>query len=144
MFGLTPYVGRRRVSAYNPFLELDNFEKVFWDRGRFREFSTDIRETETAYELEAELPGFAKEDIAIDIEGERLTILAEHKAESEEKDKKGDYIYRERRYGSYSRCFDITGVNADEITASYKDGVLQLTLPKKEKSVPEARRLSIQ
>ena len=105
-------------------------------------FRTDIRETEKAYILEADLPGFAKEDIRAEIKENVLTVFAEHKSETEEKN--GDrYIRRERSFGSYKRSFGIEGIEADAITATYRDGVLTLTLPKKEVKEPEARALNI-
>ena len=73
-----------------------------------------------------------------------LTIRAERHSEAEEKDKKGNYIRCERSYGSFSRSFDLTGINADQIKASYADGVLKLNLPKLEAQKPEVRRLEIE
>ena len=94
--------------------------------------------------LDAELPGFSKEDIHAEVRNGYLTIHAEHKSENEEKDEKNNYIRRERSYGSFSRSFDLEGIKSDEITASYKDGVLSLTLPKEETKQTEGRRLEIQ
>ena len=90
----------------------------------------------------ADLPGMKKEDIAIDIDGDNLTIKAERKNEHEEKDK--SYVRCERSYGSYARSFDISGVKAEGIKASYNDGVLSLTLPKKDVEVSGSRRLAIE
>ena len=73
-----------------------------------------------------------------------LTIRAERKSKVEEKDKKDKVIRMERSYGSYTRSFDISGVDADKIKAKYVDGVLRLTLPKQEQHLPEGRRLEIE
>ena len=144
MFELTPYArGNHSFAAYDPFKEMEDFEKHFFGR-QLPAFKTDIRETENSYILDAELPGFSKEDIHAEVRNGYLTIHAEHKSENEEKDEKNNYIRRERSYGSFSRSFDLEGIKSDEITASYKDGVLSLTLPKEETKQTEGRRLEIQ
>ncbi|MPN59108.1 18 kDa heat shock protein [bioreactor metagenome] len=93
--------------------------------------------------LEADLPGFDKKDIKIDIDGGYLTINAERHSKSEEKDDKNNYIRCERSYGSFSRSFDVSAINTDAIAASYDNGVLKLTMPKKTPEVPTSRRLEI-
>jgi HSP20 family protein len=104
-------------------------------------FRTDVTDTGDAFVLDAELPGFKKEDIKIDVENDCLTISAERKLDEEEKQK--NFIKRERFYGSFSRSFDVSGVNVDGIEAAYNDGVLKLTMPKKVETVPPTRRLEI-
>ena len=143
MFELTPF-GYRRVSAYNPFRELEEMSRNFWNDSEITAFRTDIKKQDGNYILEAELPGFKKEDISIDIDKDCLTISAEHKSEENEDDKDKGFIRRERYYGSYSRSFNIKGINADAISASYNDGVLTLTMPEKTPEIPAARRLEIQ
>lgn len=143
MFELTPF-GYRRVSAYNPFRELEEMSRSFWNDTELTAFRTDIKKQDGNYILEAELPGFKKEDISIDIDKECLTISAEHKSEENEDDKDKGFIRRERYYGSYSRSFNIKGINGDAISASYNDGVLTLTMPEKTPEIPAARRLEIQ
>ena len=142
MFELTPF-GYRRVSAYNPFRELEEMSRSFWNDTELTAFRTDIKKQDGNYILEAELPGFKKEDISIDIDKDCLTISAEHKSEENEDDKDKGFIRRERYYGSYSRSFNIKGINADAISASYNDGVLTLTMPEKTPEIPAARRLEI-
>ena len=95
--------------------------------------------------MEADLPGVKKEDIAVDIDGDCLTISAHGRAETEEKDDNSNYLRRERSYGSYSRSFDISNVKSEGITGSYDNGVLKLTLPKKNPTTGStSRRLDIQ
>ena len=142
MFELTPF-GYRRVSAYNPFRELEEMSRSFWNDTELTAFRTDITEKDGKYILEADLPGFKKEDISVDIDKDCLTISAEHKSEENEEDA-NSYIRRERYYGSYSRCFNVKGIDTEAITAAYNDGVLTLTMPKKEPEIPAARRLEIQ
>lgn len=141
MFELMPF-GYRRVSAYNPFRDFEEMSRSFWDDTNVSAFRTDITEKDGKYILEADLPGFKKEDISVDIDKDCLTITAEHK--SEEKEENADsYIRRERYYGSYTRSFNVKGIDTEAITAAYNDGVLTLTMPKKEPEVPAARRLEI-
>ena len=99
--------------------------------------------SDDAYVLEADLPGVKKEDIHIDIDGDRLSISAQRSSTNEEKDSDGNYIRCERSYGSFSRSFDISGVRSEDISAAYDNGVLTLTMPKQVQAVPAARRLEI-
>ena len=84
-----------------------------------------------------------REDIGIDLDGTTLVITARHSSESGEKDKDGNYLRRERKFGSFSRSFDVSGVDTEHISAAYKNGVLELTLPKQAAQVPQARRIEI-
>ena len=142
MFELMPF-GYRRISAYNPFRDFEEMSRSFWDDSNVSAFRTDITEKDGKYILEADLPGFKKEDISVDIDKDCLTISAEHKSEENEEDA-NSYIRRERYYGSYSRCFNVKGIDTEAISAAYNDGVLTLTMPKKEPEIPAARRLEIQ
>lgn len=145
MFELIPFDRRsHRVSVYDPFRALDEMERAFFgsQQPSVLSFRTDVSDTGDAYKLEAELPGFAKDDIKIDIENDCLTISAErHEKKDEEKP---NFIKRERFYGSYSRSFDVSGVDVDKISAAYTDGILTLELPKKVETAPASRRLEIQ
>ena len=143
MFELIPFDRTiRHMTYFDPFRELDNMERSFFGNGSVvSAFRTDVSDTGDAFKLEAELPGFSKDDIKIDIENDCLTISAERKFDDE--DKKKNFVKRERFYGSYSRSFDVTGIDTDAIEASYNDGVLTLTMPKKKAEVPASRRLEI-
>ena len=140
MFGLTPFRSNYYVSAYDPFKEMEEFERRFFGQ-RTPAMKTDIRETENAYILESDLPGFSREDISAEIKNGYLTIRAERKSEGE--DNKENYLRRERTYGSFSRTFDLEGIDAEAITASFKNGVLTLELPKLQAKTEEARRVEI-
>jgi HSP20 family protein len=141
MFGLMPYE-RKGFDLFNAFRD---FEKDFFGENSLMTtgFRTDIKDDGNKYILEAELPGFSKEDINIDISNDYLTISAERRSENEEKDKGGRYIRKERYYGSFRRSFDVSNVNTDSIDAEYSNGILKLNLPKKEVAQPTARRLEI-
>ena len=150
MFELRPY-SRKNNSLYNPFREIDEFENrffanpfTFFDNATLDEFKTDIKDEGDHYELEADLPGFDKKDIHLDINNDILTVSAERHSQHEEKDKKGKYVRCERSYGSYSRQFDLSGVKSDEISAKYENGVLKLTMPKKAPDEPKTRSLEIE
>ena len=151
MFELRPFEHRNnRMATYDPFREMENLERaLFGDRGFFSsgalgEFRTDIQDKGDSYLLSSDLPGFKKDDIHIDLDGDTMTISAERHSEHEEQDKSGSYMRCERSYGSYQRSFDISGIDADKMTAQYSDGVLKLTMPKKEATVSNAKRLEIQ
>ena len=143
MFELIPFDRHARsVAAFDPFRELDELERSFFGNGRnVSSFRTDVTDTGDAYKLEAELPGFKKDDIQIDVENDVLTISA--KRSEEKKDEKHNVVKRERFYGSFSRSFDVSGINVDGIEASYTHGVLTLTMPKKQEQLPASRRLEI-
>jgi len=144
MFGLTPYERRNNeVLFYDPFKELENLEKRFFGATVPMNFKTDIRDTENAFVLEAELPGFTKEDIDIDVKDGYLTITAEHKESKDEKAKDGSYLRRERSFGSFTRSFDISEVEEDNISAEFKNGILEVNLPKKEVKTITPKKIEI-
>ena len=145
MLNLVPYSHKRNdTSIYNPFRMFDELERSFFGSNDIAEFKTDIREEGDSYVMEADLPGFKKEDIKIDLDDNLLTISAERHSNYEEKDKKGKYVRCERSYGAYSRDFDLSGVNSEGIKAKYENGVLKLTLPKKTQALPESKHLEIE
>ena len=93
---------------------------------------TDVRETDTTYEVDVDLPGFKKEDINVNYENGYLTISTSKGLDKDEKDKEGNYIRRERYAGSMSRSFYVgDAVSEEDIHAKYEDGILKLSVPKK-------------
>jgi len=103
------------------------------DLMQFDTMKTDVIEEDHDYKLKADLPGFNKEDIGIDLKGGVLTISASHKENNDEKDDKGKYVRRERREMSYHRSFTVGDeVKPEDINAAYENGVLTVILPKKE------------
>ena len=143
MFELIPFDRHiRSAASFDPFRMLDEMDRHFFNSApAVSAFRTDVIDTGDAFKLECELPGFKKEDIKIDIENDCLTISAERS--SDDKDEKDNYVKRERFYGSFTRSFDVSGINVDNIEAGYSDGVLTVTLPKKAAEVPASRRLEI-
>ena len=143
MFNLTPYERKiNNINLWNPFRELDEIEKNFFGNNNVA-FKTDIKDEGDHYLLEADLPGFKKENVNIDIDDGYLTITATRKSEYEDKDKKGNYVRCERSYGSYTRSFSLDGIDSENIGAELVDGVLKLTLPKQVKETAKTRRLEI-
>lgn len=142
MFEIMPY-GHRRVVTYNPFRELEEMSRSFWNDSNMGAFRTDITEKDGVYTLTAELPGFKKEDISIDIDKDCLTISAERTVENDEEGNEPNFVRRERFYGSYSRSFNVKGIDTEAISAAYTDGVLSLTMPSKAPVTPPSRRLEI-
>ncbi|MCA1978962.1 MAG: Hsp20/alpha crystallin family protein [Thiobacillus sp.] len=137
------------ITRYDPFEMSDPFDTLF--RGFFRpvqmdkdvpQIRMDVKEDDQAYAVHADLPGVAKDDIHVTIDGNTVSISAEVKKESEQKE--GEKVLRRERYvGRASRSFALEH-EVDEAAASakYQDGVLELTLPKKRATA--ARRLAIQ
>jgi len=126
------------ITRYNPFDDVFNeFSRGFWVKplampaGTELSIKVDVKEDEKSYTVRADIPGVKKEDIQVDIEGDHVSLRAEAKQEKEEK-KDEKVIYSERSYGMVSRSFSLpTEVEAKGAKAEYKDGVLNLTLPKK-------------
>lgn len=137
MFGITPF---ERRDIWDP---VRAFERDF-----FRGFEpssglrTDIKDQGDKYLLECEMPGFDKKDITIDLDGNALTLCAKRSEERESKED-GQYIRRERSYGSYCRSFDISDIDEKSIEASYDNGILKLVLPKKVKGSSEVKRIEL-
>ena len=107
---------------------------------------TDVRETEDAYEVDIDLPGFKKEDIKIHLEDGFLTVTAQKALDKDEKDQDGHYIRRERYCGQCSRNFYVgENVTESEISAKLEDGILKLCVPKKDaKKLPEKKYIAIE
>lgn len=100
---------------------------------------TDVKETDKNYEMTIDMPGVRKEDVKAELKDGYLTISAESNYSNDDKDSDGRYIRRERHYGSCSRSFYVgDAVTQDEIKASFDNGTLKLTVPKKEdKQLPD-------
>ncbi|MBI3092509.1 MAG: Hsp20 family protein [Candidatus Tectomicrobia bacterium] len=116
-----PFFGLSRPFAWEP----EEPERAFQP-------AVDVRETNTSYEVRAEVPGLKKEDLTIEVLDGVLSISGEKKTEREEE--KNGATLRERQYGSFRRGFYVgEEITTEEIQAHYKDGVLTVTVPKREK-----------
>lgn len=155
MFDLIPWRKRDtqtapEQSAMSLRQEMDEaFDRFFGSLARPGELwpgkfapAIDISENDDEFVVKAELPGIAAKDLDVNLTGNLLTIKGEKKHEKEEK---GENFHRvERSYGSFSRTVEIPGdVREDAVTAQYKDGVLNLKLPKTEESKSKRKKLKI-
>ena len=143
---LSPYY-RLNNDFMDPFREMERMERAMFGRPNRAERSgfirTDIKESDGAYVLMADLPGFKKEDIDIEIGDGVLTLTAKQNEETEEKDEDGRFLMHERRSGVFKRSYDTTGIDTEKLTATFENGVLKLTMPKLELKAPETRHLMI-
>ena len=106
---------------------------------------TDVKETESGYEVAVDLPGFKKDEVNVELNDGYLTISAAKGLDRDERDKKGRYIRQERYSGACSRSFYVGDVKPDEIKAGYEDGILRLEIPKREaKAASAPNRIAIE
>ncbi len=106
---------------------------------------TDVRETDESYELDVDLPGFTKDEISVELKNGYLTIQAAKGLDKDQSDKKGKYIRQERYAGACSRTFYVgEGVQPEDVTASFENGILQLSVPKAaKKQLPKNTSVTI-
>ncbi len=124
-----------------------DMERKLYGRKAGRMMKTDIREKDDNYEVAIDLPGFKKEEITVELDNGYLTINAAKGLDRDENNKKGKLIRQERYAGSMTRSFYIgDNVDKSEIEATYRHGVLTLTVPKKEmeKKIPEKNLIAIE
>lgn len=107
---------------------------------------TDIRETDTSYELDIDLPGFKKDEVNLELKDGYLTIQAAKGLDKEEPEKKGKYIRQERYAGACSRSFYVgEHVEPEDIRAKFENGILQISLPKAaKKQLPKSNVIAIE
>jgi HSP20 family protein len=104
--------------------------------------AVDIFDSKDNLMVKADIPGLSKDDIDVSVQGDMLIIKGEKKKEHEVKEK--DYVRTERFYGSFHRAIRLPSeIQADKVDATYKNGVLELILPKSEKSKPKQIKLDI-
>ena len=109
-----------------------NVDKELYGKHAKNLMKTDVKETENAYEIDIDLPGFKKDEIKVQLKDGYLTLSAAKGLDKDAKDKEGNYIRRERYAGSMSRSFYVgDGVKEEDIHAKYEDGILKLSVPKK-------------
>lgn len=141
---------RAPLSAFNPYRSFEEISKKFLsDSLSFisdgqAAFRVDLSDQGDSYLLEADLPGFDKDSIHVDLENDVMTITAERHSAYEDGEQQKKYIRCERAFGSFSRSFDMSAVDTEHIQARYTDGVLRLALPKKTQVLPQARRVELE
>ncbi len=132
---LTRFNPMRDIARFDPFRNFEDMLSDFplmtpWSRMDEQGIRMDITETDQSYTVKAEIPGVKKEDIKIEIDGNKVSIRAEVKEEKEESE--GNVVRSERYYGQQYRSFSLPqAVDDAAAEAKYQDGVLRLTLPKK-------------
>ena len=121
--------------------DMKKLEKKIYGRRGKNLMKTDIRETDTEYELEMDLPGFKKDEIKIKLENGTLTINAAKGLDKDEKDKEGKYVRRERYAGSMSRSFYVgEHVTAEQVHPKYENGILTFEIPKNKEPIEEKEK----
>ncbi len=115
---------------FSDFLRDDFFSPMLAGSNSFK---VDLKEDENNYTIDADLPGIKKEDISLEYDNNYLTISAKRDETVENKD--DDFVRRERTYGEFKRSFYIDNIDENTVDASFTDGVLKVTLPKKEKGI---------
>ena len=141
--------GENMMDVFNDF-DRDFFrgfgrpEHMLYGKNADRMMKTDVRETEEGYEVDVDLPGFKKEEIHLDLQNGYLTISTEKTLENKE-EQKGKVIRQERYSGAMQRSFYVgKHVTEEDIQAKYEDGVLSISVPKKEApKVPEKKPILI-
>jgi len=120
----------------------DSFFRPLLNDGVFANgFRVDIREKDEAYHLEAELPGLQEDQINLTVDENMLTISAD--IQTEDKQEEGNRYYCERRTGHVERSFNLDGIDAENIEANYKNGVLYVSLPKDKPAEKTVRKIAI-
>ena len=130
----------------------DDFMRSMWNRrnplyGKHAKnlMKTDVRETDTTYEVDIDLPGFKKDEIDVDLKDGYLTISAAKGLDKDEKDKKGKYIRQERYAGALRRSFYVGDIESKDVSAKYEDGILKIFLPKEaKKQLPKTTTIAIE
>ncbi len=128
-----------------PTRELANIDKHLYGKNARHLMKTDVHETETDFEMDMDLPGFKKDQIKINLENGYLTIAASKEHDNEKK-RLGKVIRQERYAGAMQRSFYVgDGVKVEDVKAKFEDGVLKLTIPKKElKELPSNTTIAIE
>ena len=128
------------------FRELHDVDRKLYGRHAAQEMRTDVHEHEDHYEVDIDLPGFKKEEITVNLENGYMTVNAAKGLDKETTTKKGKIIRQERYAGALQRSFYLgEGLTEEDITAKFENGVLSLTIPKKEvRKLPERRTIQIE
>jgi HSP20 family protein len=123
------------------------FNDDFWGfsgLNRSVQVPVNIKETDKTYELELVAPGLRKEDLKLNVSGDALTVSFEHKEENNQGNEREGWLKREYRHQSFSRSFNLDDtIDANKITAKYQDGILHLSLPKKEGAQKISKNIEI-
>ncbi|NLL39517.1 MAG: Hsp20/alpha crystallin family protein [Clostridiales bacterium] len=149
MFGLTPYRKNRdmaRRGVWSPWADFDRAMEAVFSGWRFPDLrggiKIDVKETDKEYIVDAELPGFDKEDIKLELDDNMLTIQAQR--DENEKEERDNYIRKEIRRCCASRRFYVENVKKEDIKANYENGILHIVLPKDEQEIEKRKIIDIE
>ena len=128
------------------FRGFEDIDRKLYGKKASQVMKTDVHETDEGFEMDIDLPGFKKEQIQLSLENGYLSVNATKGLDKEEKDDKGKLIRKERYSGSMQRTFYVGDqITEEDIKAKYEDGVLRLTVPKKDApKLPEKKLISIE
>ena len=128
------------------FRDLDDADQKLFGKHASRVMKTDVHEQDDHYDVDIDLPGFKKDEIKIELDNGYLTVNASKGLDKEEKNDKGKLIRQERYSGSMQRSFYVgENVTEEDIKAKFEDGVLMLTVPKKDApKLPEKKTICIE
>ena len=127
--------------AFPDFTDSANIEKALYGQHAKNIMKTDVKDTENGYEVDIDLPGFKKDEISIELENGYLTVSAAKGLDKDEEDKKGKYIRKERYAGAMQRSFYVgENLTQEDIKAKYENGILRLSVPKKEAKPVETKK----
>ncbi|WP_333887856.1 heat shock protein Hsp18 [Clostridium sp.] len=147
MFDMVPF---KRNNSIRKGDDVENFFNSFFNNDSLTPFNmnlfnnglkVDLKETDTSYLIEADLPGIKKDAIDLSFDNNYLTISA--KRDDTVEDNKENFIRQERRYGEFKRSFYIDNVDEKNINASFEEGVLKIELPKLEKGKGNSNKIEI-
>ncbi len=128
-----------------PRWDFGDIDRKLYGKRAAQVMKTDVHELDGGYEVDIDLPGFKKDEISLDLENGYLSVSAAKGLNEEEKDKKGKLVRQERYSGSMQRSFYVgEALTEEDIKASFEDGVLKLSIPKKDaKHIPEKKHIAI-
>ncbi len=128
-----------------PRWDFGDIDRKLYGKRAAQVMKTDVHELDGGYEVDIDLPGFKKDEISLDLENGYLSVSAAKGLKEEEKDKKGKLVRQERYTGSMQRSFYVgEALTEEDIKASFEDGVLKLSIPKKDaKHIPEKKHIAI-
>ena len=124
--------------VFDPFADFGRGHNRVFGKHASHLMKTDIRETDSSYKFSIDLPGFKKENVHAELQDGYLTVSANTETETEDKDEQGTYLRKERFTGSCSRSFYVgDDISEDDISAKFENGILKVTVPKKQLPAPE-------
>ena len=132
--------------GFPAFPEFHDIDRKLYGKHAHHEMKTDVHEHDDHYEIDIDLPGFQKDELTLNLENGYLTVGAAKGLDKEHKDKKGKVIRQERYAGAMQRTFYVgEALTEEDIHAKYENGVLSLTIPKKDqKKLPERKSIAIE